>query len=240
MITNERGNERKVFLQPLQNGKPKPVLQKGEVSGLFGNLLDILNVSKTLLQMMEETMGKEGQEEEKYGELFLRIGPFFKLYKTYCAGYDAAVQLMTHLKETNGPFLRFLQQTNGSALALGLSFHNFLIMPVQRVPRYSLLVGALLHHTDPSHPDFKNLEAALALLNSVALHINDMVQDEENRLKVIQMQQHFVMNQIGLSAKNLVEPHRRFVMEGWVSVLLGSSENSNSKPTRSFLLSLSS
>jgi hypothetical protein len=45
-------------------------------------------------------------------------------------------------------------------------------MPVQRIPRYVLLIRELIKSTWPDHPDFKNLQAALGLMEKQAIAVN--------------------------------------------------------------------
>ena len=35
-----------------------------------------------------------------------------------------------------------------------LDFDSFIVKPIQRLPKYVLLLKDLLKHTDPTHPDY--------------------------------------------------------------------------------------
>jgi len=37
---------------------------------------------------------------------------------------------------------------------------SYLVKPVQRLPKYPLLIKDLLKHTDQDHPDYENLQKA--------------------------------------------------------------------------------
>jgi hypothetical protein len=39
---------------------------------------------------------------------------------------------------------------------------SYLILPVQRIPRYQMLLSDLVKHTSPEHPDYHNLLTAQA------------------------------------------------------------------------------
>jgi len=41
-------------------------------------------------------------------------------------------------------------------------------MPIQRVPRYQLLLSELVKNSEESHPDFEDLSKALALVKNVS------------------------------------------------------------------------
>ena len=61
----------------------------------------------------------------------------------------------------NGQFARFLEQAQQDPRSMGLSIADLLIEPVQRIPRYKLLLEQLLKYTPESHPDYANMGAAL-------------------------------------------------------------------------------
>jgi hypothetical protein len=49
---------------------------------------------------------------------------------------------------------------------------SFLIMPVQRIPRYALLLRDLLKNTWEDHPDYENIQKALKLIESIGMDVN--------------------------------------------------------------------
>lgn len=52
-------------------------------------------------------------------------------------------------------------------------------MPVQRMPRYKLLLADLLKHTAESHADYKGLQDALAMVSHFATAINEKIRSSE-------------------------------------------------------------
>lgn len=67
---------------------------------------------------------------------------------------------------------------------LGLDLQSLMIMPVQRIPRYSLLLKDLLSKTSQHHKDYENLKKALGMINETADFINKKMKEYENFLKV--------------------------------------------------------
>lgn len=45
---------------------------------------------------------------------------------------------------------------------------NLIFHPVQRIPRYNLLLADLLKNTDESHPDYRNLEKSIEEMKNIA------------------------------------------------------------------------
>jgi hypothetical protein len=60
-------------------------------------------------------------------------------------------------------------------------------MPVQRIPRYKLLLEDFVKNTDKAHVDYANLQAALSKVNEVAAFINESVRKSDNAKKMMGM-----------------------------------------------------
>ena len=73
--------------------------------------------------------------------------------------------------------LTFYLYTNASQQAApeckNLTIDQYLIMPIQRVPRHILLLTDLIKHTPPEHPDFAALSKAVERTKEVAVVFND-------------------------------------------------------------------
>ena len=63
-----------------------------------------------------------------------------------------------------------------------------LIVPIQRVPRYRLLLTELISHTDEEDSEHTILNAALNQVEMVARHINEQIRDQENMQRMIRIQ----------------------------------------------------
>jgi len=90
----------------------------------------------------------------------------------------------------------------------GMDLNSFLIMPIQRIPRYKLLLSEVLKHTDPDHPDFANLTKALKEVDEVAKKINDNLREQANRDKIVAISRQFAKDPC------FVGPSRRFLLQG--------------------------
>jgi len=53
-------------------------------------------------------------------------------------------------------------------------------MPIQRIPRYRLLLQELLKYTPETHPDYANINKAVAEIMKVAEHVNEGIRHTEN------------------------------------------------------------
>lgn len=80
-----------------------------------------------------------------------------------------------------------------------------MITPVQRLPRYLLLLEDMLRHTYRSHPDYDNLEAAVPKMREITEYINNEKKFAENMQKFVQMQRNFTAKSSVTSANNLFD-----------------------------------
>lgn len=72
-------------------------------------------------------------------------------------------------------FVAFLKEARADKRHTQLDLMGYLIMPVQRVPRYVMLLQDMVKHTTAKHPDHAHLTQALAQMQATATLINEMV-----------------------------------------------------------------
>ena len=60
-----------------------------------------------------------------------------------------------------------------------LTLESFLIMPVQRVPRYLLLLQDMLKYTREGHPDYIPLQKSINTIREQLTKINSNISNEE-------------------------------------------------------------
>jgi hypothetical protein len=92
----------------------------------------------------------------RLGDLFLEFGAFFKMYSQYAIGHHQATELLTTLTSDHkyAKFQSWLAEQQSDSTCRGHSIHSLLIQPIQRIPRYQLLMKELLKYTPEGHPDY--------------------------------------------------------------------------------------
>lgn len=83
------------------------------------------------------------------GDIFCRIGPFLKIYSIFVKNYENSISLAFELERKNARFSSFL--ADRSAYCGGLSFEAYMLAPVQRIPRYKLLLEVSSFLMKPLH-----------------------------------------------------------------------------------------
>ncbi|EPQ60882.1 hypothetical protein GLOTRDRAFT_53441 [Gloeophyllum trabeum ATCC 11539] len=92
-----------------------------------------------------------------------------------------------------------------------LNLEGYLLLPVQRIPRYRLLLEELVKCTAPVN-DYTDdpLDRALAEITTLATSMNEGKRESESRRKLVQWQSRIR----GKFPSPLVQPHRRLIMDG--------------------------
>jgi hypothetical protein len=83
--------------------------------------------------------------------------------------------------------------------------------PVQRLPRYLLLLTTIKQFMDPSDAQLSDVCAALDTVKSVTTDINDRLKSDAMRRRVVSIQGHLEQDDRYV---DLVTPGRYFVREG--------------------------
>ena len=82
-------------------------------------------------------------------------------------------------------------------------------MPVQRIPRYKLLLEDLLKKTPESHPDYLNLKKAHNVIDNVATFVNETIRQHEMFITMLEIQRFLT----GFDEAVLI-PGRTFIKRG--------------------------
>lgn len=83
------------------------------------------------------------------------------MYKEYLAFYEGGIVRLATLVTSNRKFAEFLEKARADPRSLGMGIDSFLMEPVQRIPRYRMLLEELLKYTPPENDDYENIAAAL-------------------------------------------------------------------------------
>jgi len=138
------------FVRPL---KEQAIIDCSNHTLLFGQIEMIHNLNGEFLRELEANM-------ENVAHAFLKMAPFFKLYSVYAFDYRGALFIIQDLISKNPVFRKFLEQTE-SRPEVQRKLNSLMIVPIQRVPRYKLLLEQVLLYTSPADADYKSLKGMI-------------------------------------------------------------------------------
>uniref|UniRef100_S4RY97 Rho guanine nucleotide exchange factor 17 n=1 Tax=Petromyzon marinus TaxID=7757 RepID=S4RY97_PETMA len=140
-------------------------------------------------------------------------------YSAYIDNFLNAKDAVRLAKEAKPAFNRFLEQCmreNKEKQALA----DLMIKPVQRIPRYELLIKDLLKHTPEEHPDHSSLTVAQRDVRLLAERINQGKRDAEEAERAARVLQEVEAHIEG--ATELVAPLRKFLKQEMVVEVKGA------------------
>eukprot|EP00808_Paulinella_micropora_P004960 g47273.t1 len=195
-----------LFVVPLQT-------QVGEGIGLSPEQIGKLVSNLETLHNFHEALIKDLREKSAHpAAVLLQYGDFFKLYISYLNNYTETLDVINALR-VKKKFQDFLANLRLKLLKLpgALDLMSYMIMPVQRVPRYLLLLKELKERTDPASAEFAEIQEALAKVQVATAMINEGKRQMESMSRLLEVQSRISDLPEDLS---LMAPSRRLLREG--------------------------
>ncbi|KAL7720063.1 DH domain-containing protein [Entamoeba marina] len=155
------------------------VLSESDSVNIFLNIADISRIQIQFLWMLETRWKSEKDSD------WVQLADIFEAYLTkemkniycyYLNRFDAANELFSRLKKTKD--VKKLVSELGSK---HIFIPTFLILPVQRLPRYLLLIKTLLKNTPQDHTEHQELVKVESMVNDVVHWLNENKREYENK-----------------------------------------------------------
>ncbi len=192
-----------VYIEPLRTGE---IIEKLDISSQFLNWEIIYGLHVELLKQLSDLE----LSKERVGGIFLTFVPFFKMYMQYLSNFEHALTRRAQLLTANSSFAAFIDKATKDPRCMGEGIESFLVAPVQRIPRYQLLLEQILKYTQKDHPDYNNVQVSLNKVIEVAVANNEAIKLREMKERIMR-----VMMSIEASSRvNLLDdPKRAFRRE---------------------------
>jgi len=159
------------------------------------------------------------------GTVFEENTDFMKMYFEYINNFDEAVRIVEKWQSKEGgdytgaKYLKLRMQDERHSQ---LNLLGYLLLPVQRVPRYRLLLADLVNST--ANPSTR-LRGGFDKIEWLAREINDRKAEMEGRRRLVELEQ-IVVNpgsvvedmRSGYASSKFVDPARRLVKEAKLQV----------------------
>lgn len=203
---------------------------EAEYKCLFGNIKQILGANVYMLERLKQEVDLVGEGNEEccaIGKVFQEIGPFLKLYTDFVNNYDEAYALYKKLRSQKW-FISYVQHCTtklppdlrNENTSLSSDLQTLLILPIQRIPRYQMLLQSILEVTDESMDDYPFVVRAVKLITESAIHCNNSKAASESLTVLTDIAQ--LLNKYqGIT--NFIQSHRRFVTSAYVNCSIMSS-----------------
>ena len=180
--------------------------------GLLPSLQERMTAWKNQKDNFSAEIDKENEcPDQKIGDIFVKNAPYLRMYSEYIENFDNAMNTIDKQRKKNKKFAAMMEEIQASPELHRLSLQHHMLSPVQRIPRYKLLLEDYIKRLPENSSDLENAKKALELVDNAAHHSNDTMKRIEQRRKVLEVQA-LLGNTVELSS-----PTREFIKEGRVS-----------------------
>eukprot|EP00808_Paulinella_micropora_P010125 g65302.t1 len=216
--------------------EPRPCLTNAELLAIFSNLEAILELNTQILKALLEEAAKP-DDKRRIGSIFTQFLPRFSIYNFYVSHYPEAIELHNQKLKTKDDYRAFCVAASASARCRLLSLTSYLIMPVQRLPRYKMLINQLLEATPATHADFEVLCLASNKIERTVVTLNEDIRVVERQESIARLEKEFLEDPQFLSSN--AAPNRQLIKRGTVQRRSNSKIKNQIKSTLNSKLSRS-
>ncbi|XP_016047454.2 FYVE, RhoGEF and PH domain-containing protein 4 isoform X2 [Erinaceus europaeus] len=180
------------------------------VNKIFSNISSIHAFhSKFLLPELEKRM-QEWDRSPRIGDILQKLAPFLKMYGEYVKGFDQAVELVKSMTERVPQFKAVVEEIQKQKVCGSLSLQHHMLEPVQRLPRYEMLLKDYLRKLPPQAADREDARKSLEIISTAASHSNSAIRKMDNLKKLLE-----IYEMLG-EEEDIVNPSSELIKEGQI------------------------
>ncbi|KFM63639.1 Rho guanine nucleotide exchange factor 17, partial [Stegodyphus mimosarum] len=202
---------------PLKSREHSAEIEGFQVDQIFYQVPEILKFHETFLDTLKGRLSY-WDTKQKIGDVFVDVFTRPTVVDTYIEFINNWKTARDAIKSTSlakPAFAKFLEHTSREHKGK-LTLDALLIMPVQRIPRYELLIKELLKHTPMDHPDYKLLLQAQKEVHDLAIKINKV--EREALLQEQTIQKLKEVEQLIEGVADLIQGDRAFIRHDFVQI----------------------
>ncbi|KAH7975032.1 hypothetical protein HPB49_022911 [Dermacentor silvarum] len=200
-----------------QENRAHSMVPQTTVAAIFAPLKPLFRLHHDfLLPRLQERLDA-WDREPRIGDVMKDFAPFLKMYAEYVKNFDQSVQLLASCYAKHPRFAAVVDEIHAMPECKSLTVQHHMLTPVQRVPRYQLLLKEYLKKLPDGSPDKDDTERALELVSKAADHANQAMK------KIDQFKQLLEIQELVGGAVDLVSPTRELLRQGKVTKISARS-----------------
>ncbi|XP_057709696.1 FYVE, RhoGEF and PH domain-containing protein 4-like isoform X1 [Corythoichthys intestinalis] len=196
-----------IFCQRLTDEAGRGSFPAEVVRNIFSNISSIYSFhSQFLLPDLEDCIA-HWHERPGLGNVLLQHAPFLRMYADYVRNFDQAMELVRIWTERSSAFRNIIEDIQSQEVCGSLTLQHHMLEPVQRIPRYELLLRDYVKKLPPTYPDFEFAHKSLQTISMAANHSNSAVHQAESIKRLLE-----IYEMVG--EEEVVNPTNEFLREG--------------------------
>ncbi|XP_014211813.1 FYVE, RhoGEF and PH domain-containing protein 1 [Copidosoma floridanum] len=178
------------------------------VQHMFSNIKSIYIFHNDFLLPQLEVRIDAWDADPRIGDIMKNFAPFLKMYTEYVKNFDYAINLISTLQQKVLRFAAIINEIQKTEECAKLSLQHHMLSPIQRLPRYELLLKDYLRNLVKDNPDYEDTKKALELVSTAANHTNEAMKKIDKFKKLLEIQESIY------DSTDLVSATRELVKEG--------------------------
>ncbi|XP_078137675.1 FYVE, RhoGEF and PH domain-containing protein 4-like [Sander vitreus] len=177
------------------------------IRNIFSNITSLYSFHNQFLLPDLESCISHWCESPGLGTALLQHAPFLRMYADYVTNFDQAMELVRTWTERSAAFRNIIQDIQSQEVCGSLTLQHHMLEPVQRVPRYEMLLRDYLKNLPKNHPDYDIAYKSLQTISMAAIHSNSAIHKAESLKRLVE-----IYEMVG--EKEVVNPTNEFLREG--------------------------
>ncbi|XP_028307570.1 FYVE, RhoGEF and PH domain-containing protein 4-like isoform X2 [Gouania willdenowi] len=177
------------------------------IRNIFSNVSSIYSFHSQFLLPDLENCICHWSESPALGKVLLQHAPFLRMYADYVKNFDQAMDLVRMWTERSSVFRNIIQEIQSQEMCGNLALEHHMLEPVQRVPRYEMLLKDYLRKLPEDNPDYDFAQKSLRSISMAASHSNSAIQKAESLKRLLA-----IYEMVG--EEEVVNPTNEFLREG--------------------------
>ncbi|XP_036977459.1 FYVE, RhoGEF and PH domain-containing protein 4-like isoform X3 [Acanthopagrus latus] len=177
------------------------------IRNIFSNISSIYSFHGQFLLPDLENCISRWSESPGLGKVMLQHAPFLRMYADYVRNFDQAMELVRTWTERSSAFRNIIQDIQSREECCSLTLQHHMLEPVQRVPRYEMLLRDYLKKLSEDNPDYEFAHKSLQTISMAATHSNSAIHRAESLKRLLE-----IYEMVG--EEEVVNPTNDFLREG--------------------------
>ncbi|XP_031721693.1 FYVE, RhoGEF and PH domain-containing protein 4-like isoform X1 [Anarrhichthys ocellatus] len=186
------------------------------IRNIFSNISSIYSFHSQFLLPDLENCISHWCESPGLGSVLLQHAPFLRMYADYIRNFDQAMEMVRTWSERSSVFRNIILDIQSQEVCGSLTLQHHMLEPVQRVPRYEMLLRDYLKKLPRENSDYDLANKSLQIISMAATHSNSAIHKavrynvtphHESRKRLLE-----IFEMVG--EEEVVNPTNEFLREG--------------------------
>ncbi|XP_032718220.1 FYVE, RhoGEF and PH domain-containing protein 2 isoform X1 [Lontra canadensis] len=196
------------FQELLREARASKAFPEDVVRLIFSNISSIYQFHAQFFLPELQRRLDDWTATPRIGDVIQKLAPFLKMYSEYVKNFERAAELLASWTDKSAPFQEVITRIQSSEASGSLTLQHHMLEPVQRIPRYELLLKEYVQKLPAQAPDRADAQKALDMIFLAAQHSNAAITEMERLQDLWDVYQ-----RLGLE-DDIVDPSNTLLREG--------------------------